>query len=130
MKLLRKLFGGISLTAAMFVFQACYGTEPGLYYPRDKQVNFRVVDAVSGEPIPDVMVKYQPQSNSDTYEYDWNSLGYTDSNGLMSSRLMEYEGTTKFRFVDEDSVYAVKDTILSRINGFDTLKITLDRVRE
>ena len=26
MKLLRKLFKGISLTAAMFVFQACYGT--------------------------------------------------------------------------------------------------------
>lgn len=26
MKLLRKIFGGLSLTAAMFVFQACYGT--------------------------------------------------------------------------------------------------------
>lgn len=26
MKLIRKIFGGISLTAAMFVFQACYGT--------------------------------------------------------------------------------------------------------
>lgn len=28
MKILRKIFGGISLTAAMFVFQACYGTMP------------------------------------------------------------------------------------------------------
>lgn len=28
MKILRKVFGGISLTAAMFVFQACYGTMP------------------------------------------------------------------------------------------------------
>lgn len=26
MKLFRKIFGGLSLTAAMFVFQACYGT--------------------------------------------------------------------------------------------------------
>lgn len=26
MKILRKIFGGLSLTAAMFVFQACYGT--------------------------------------------------------------------------------------------------------
>lgn len=28
MKLLRKIFGGLSLTAVMFVFQACYGTMP------------------------------------------------------------------------------------------------------
>ena len=26
MRLLRKILGGILLTAAMFVFQACYGT--------------------------------------------------------------------------------------------------------
>lgn len=28
MKILSKIFGGLSLTAAMFVFQACYGTMP------------------------------------------------------------------------------------------------------
>lgn len=28
MKIFRKIFGGLSLTAAMFVFQACYGTMP------------------------------------------------------------------------------------------------------
>ena len=128
MRLLRKIFGGISLTAAMFVFQACYGTEPYYSYSRGQQVNFRVVDAVSGEPIPDIKVRYQPQSNSDSYVYDWSGLGYTDSNGLMSSRLMEYEGNTKFRFVDEDSVYAVKDTILTYIDDYDTIRIALDRV--
>ena len=44
MKWLRKLLKGMSLTAALFVFQACYGTPAG--YP-DDFFDENVVEAVS-----------------------------------------------------------------------------------
>ena len=46
MRLLRKILGGISLTAAMFVFQACYGTEP--YCEQWGEYIFHVVDDKDG----------------------------------------------------------------------------------
>ena len=80
MKLLRKILGGISLTAAMFVFQACYGTD---YYCPSVEYNFRVVD-LKGTPIPDIKVSSQWQSNSD-YEYNWIDNCSTDSAGIALS---------------------------------------------
>lgn len=118
MRLLRKILGGISLTAAMFVFQACYGTLeedcPTTEY------TFRVVDA-KGTPIPDIKVSSQWQSNSD-YVYDWEFHGLSDSAGIARPRLWDCGGLdVKFRFSDEDSVYAVYDTVISRNAVPDTL---------
>lgn len=49
MKILRKIFGGISLTAAMFVFQACYGTMPS-----SEMVDVdEIVDSLEDEAIVD-----------------------------------------------------------------------------
>ena len=49
MKMLRKIFGGISLTAAMFVFQACYGTMPS-----SEMVDVdEIVDSLEDEAIVD-----------------------------------------------------------------------------
>ena len=110
MRLLRKLLGGISLTAAMFVFQACYGTD---YYCPSMEYNFRVVDT-KGTPIPDIKVSSQWQSNSD-YEYDWRNNCITDSAGIAQFWMEDCQGLdVKFRFSDEDSLYAVYDTVINR----------------
>ena len=61
MKWLHNLLKGLSLTAALFVFQACYGTPPG--YPEDC-FEEEVVEAPADEmeavvdevPAPEVSV--------------------------------------------------------------------------
>ena len=122
MRLLRKIFGGISLTAAMFVFQACYGTDPYFDYT---EVTFRVVEDKDHQPLEGIRVMSQRQSNSD-FVYDWVSRGATDSSGLASVNI-ETVLDQKFRFIDSDSVYAVKDTILDYYS-FDTVDIVLTRL--
>lgn len=123
MRLLRKILGGISLTAAMFVFQACYGTGPDCPYA---DYTFRVVDAKDGSPIPDIQVTTQMQSNSD-YEYPWETVGVTDSTGIAHCYFWKCEAfDIKFRFSDEDSLYAVQDTVISTLT--DSIDIVLHRV--
>lgn len=117
MKLLRKILGGISLTVAMFVFQACYGTD---YYCPSMEYNFRVVDT-KGTPIPNIKVSSQWQSNGD-YVYDWCFQGVSDSAGLAHLWVEDCNGLdVKFRFSDDDSVYAVYDTIINRNTVPDTV---------
>ncbi|MBO4600009.1 MAG: hypothetical protein J5641_04645 [Bacteroidales bacterium] len=124
MKILRNLLKGVSLTAAMFVFQACYGTEPDWNYAN---MTFRVVSEKTGEPLPDIKVMMQPLSHSDSYHYDWQLLGYTDSTGVVSDMVADMGTEFCCRFSDNDSVYAVKDTIIQNLN-VDTIDIVLSRI--
>ncbi len=131
MKILRKILGGISLTAAMFVFQACYGVEPD--YP-GHCVTFRVVSDTDGQPLPNIKISAQPQSGSPNVIYDWHLTGYTDSMGVCSSWIECITNSTMFRFADNDSVYAVRDTIIgtNAIMNYalhDTVDIVLEKVR-
>ena len=51
MKWLHNLLKGLSLTAALFVFQACYGTPPG--YPEDYVVDEAVEAPVDETQVPE-----------------------------------------------------------------------------
>ena len=124
MKILRKLFRCVSLTAAMFVFQACYGTEPDWW--DYTHLTFRVVSADDGSPLPDIKVMSQMQSNSEGTTYDWNMIGFTDSTGTITSGIDVTGLDVKFRFSDKFSVYDVKDTVLSNLY-VDTVDIVLTR---
>ena len=121
MKLLRKMLKGVSLTAAMFVFQACYGTPPD-GYENYIESYFRVVSADDGSPLQDIEVMIVDGENIRSY------CGSTDTNGLCCALIKEYWSNTKFRFVDRDSVYAVKDTVINKYTG-DTVQIALAKVQ-
>ena len=68
-KLLRTIFGGVSLTAMAFVFQACYGTKDAPYY--DIKVSGTVRSKTTDAPIKGIKVTV----NSD------HNFGITDENG-------------------------------------------------
>ena len=123
MKILRNLLKGVSLTAAMFVFQACYGSEE---WYSETNMNFHVVSAEDGSPMSNVKIRSQVQSNDTTY--DWYLLGYTNDEGNASvwvSPDYSDNSQTLFRFVADDPAYAVKDTI---INGYrNTINIVLSK---
>ena len=125
MKYLRNILKGISLTAAMFVFQACYGTPQDDYRPYS--VSFHVVGD-EGEPIPNVDIQVQPQSGLDDVEYDWDLLRSTDSAGMGRCYVEDLGLPNKFRFSDRDSVYAVKDTVITQLTDNDTIDIVLHKL--
>lgn len=128
MRLIRKILKGISLTAAMFVFQACYGTQ---YYFDETNLTFRVVSEETGEPLPDVKVETQLAENDTTGGGDnyWSLCCYTDSMGVADVYAITSSDltSTKFRFTDTNSHYAVKDTVVDEWS--DTVEIVLSRVR-
>ena len=68
-KILRKIFGCISLTAVAFVFQACYGVEPDWYY--DIKVTGTVRSKSTDVPIKGIKVVVNSERN----------FGITDENG-------------------------------------------------
>ena len=123
MKFIRNLLKGISLTAAMFVFQACYGSEE---WYSDTNMNFHVVSAEDGSPMSHVKIRSQLQVG-DTAQ-DWYLLGYTNDEGDASVWVSpNYDGNsqTLFRFVADDPAYAVKDTIINSYHN--TINIVLSK---
>ncbi|MBP5542084.1 MAG: hypothetical protein J6X88_10615 [Bacteroidales bacterium] len=123
MRLLRKILGGISLTAAMFVFQACYGIEEPTY-----PIQFRVTAADDGSPLANIKIESQTQSGSG-HEYNWFERGRTDSAGVSTVWMNERNILpTKFRFSDDDSLYVSKDSVLVSHGYYDTIDIRLSRV--
>ena len=125
MKILRKLFKGISLTAAMFVFQACYGTNE---WYGENNLTFHVVSAEDGSPLPNVKIRSQLQAG-DTAQ-DWYLLGYTNDEGICSVWVTnDYSGNTQtlFRFVADDPAYAVTDTLMDGYINHDTVNIVLSK---
>lgn len=53
-KLIRNILRGCSLTAALFVFEACYGTPPVKDYPLEEgeeTTDTKSVDEASGEAV-------------------------------------------------------------------------------
>jgi hypothetical protein len=71
-KLLRMIFGGITLTAVAFVFQACYGPPRDRYYDvKDVKLTGKVTSKTTNLPIKGIKVTVN----------DWYNYGITDENG-------------------------------------------------
>ena len=87
---IRKVIGGLSLTSAMFVFQACYGTPQD--FGLDLLVEGHVKSKISGFPIKGIKV-----SVSDNLQYD-----YTNDEGRFSF-YTEKTDTLSILFEDIDS---------------------------
>lgn len=129
MKLIRKILQGVSLTAAMFVFQACYGTTQDDMPIGDACIH--VVSADNGLPLENVKVYVDPAWLSWSYTNDDLYLvGRTDQFGILWTRCRFDMHTAQFRFVAEDSLYAVKDTVIQHISSGDTIQIALNKVNQ
>ena len=89
-KILRKIFGCISLTAVAFVFQACYGTRPDGGY--DIRVTGTVESKNTNQPIEGIKVAV-----SNEYQY-----GFTDENGKFDF----YAFISEFDYPGRDTAYS------------------------
>ena len=112
MKWLHNLLKGVSLTGALFVFQACYGTpQPPLWEEGGlAPMSFSLVSHATGEPLEGIEVWV----NDGRGEID-HALGYTDADGRCRVELPYWRNAIgpKVRFVDPQAQFAVKDTTLA-----------------
>jgi hypothetical protein len=115
--LIRKIAGGLSLTSALFIFQACYGTPQDLGL--DLLINGQVRSKASGLPIKGIKV-----SVVENVQYEM-----TDQEGKFSFYTEMLERLT-LQFQDVDSIqngrYKDKDTILTDLNKTVYLDIALE----
>jgi len=113
----RKILGGLSLTTAAFIFQACYGT------PQDMGLDIYITGQVrsgkTNNPVKGIKV-----SVTDKLQYE-----ITDAEGkfsLYTETAEKYE----IRFEDIDSsqngIFAAKDTLLTGIDKTVYLNIVLE----
>ena len=96
-KLLRKIFGGISLTVMVFIFQACYGMPMDRYC--DVKLTGTVTSKTTNLPINGIKITVDEGLN----------YGFTDENGKFefyaSIPSWSYsEDGTQIHFLDIDSI--------------------------
>ena len=112
MKLFRNLLKGISLTSALFVVQACYGTpQPSMFGEGgEAPMSFTLVANDTGEPIEGIVISGQRVESYDGYE-----LGTTGADGkcqVTIPYMRNIEGPF-LKFEDPEGKYSAKDTILT-----------------
>ena len=111
MKWLRNLFKGASLTTALFIFQACYGTpQDVLYEYGEAKISFTLLSGSTGEPLEGIHIKSRIARD---YPFG-EDIGITGKDGsceVMLPYLRNEEGPY-VRFEDPENNYRVKDTVL------------------
>jgi hypothetical protein len=108
MKWLHNLMKGASLTTALFIFQACYGTPEWM---NDRDVSITVVSAEDNAPLKDVEVFTRVYHDENL---DWNLCGYTDESGKLETYVgVASPNDPEFRFKAGDVTYQVKDTVIA-----------------
>jgi hypothetical protein len=101
-KLLRIVFGSLSLTAVAFIFQACYGMDRDNFY--DVKLTGTVKSKTTNQPIMGIKVLV----NAGGYNY-----GITDENGKFDF----YASVPNYDSYYNDSTYYAPDSV--KVHFFD-----------
>ena len=116
MKWLHNLLKGMSLTGALFVFQACYGMPQS---PLDDEMgeapmNFSLVSHTTGKPLEGIRVLVHQWGSFET-------LGITGADGRCHVEIpyMRNQQGPSLTFEDPQGVFAPKDTSLADLRERD-----------
>lgn len=113
----RKLLGGLSLTSALFIFQACYGTPQDMGL--DVFLEGQVKSKKSGMPVKGIKV-----SVTDKMQFE-----YTNEEGKFSLYTETADSyLVKFEDIDsnQNGLFIGKDTLLTKIDKTTYLRIALE----
>lgn len=116
-RILRRIYGTLSLTSALFVFQACYGTPKDM--GSDVSIQGLVKSRTTNQPIPGIKVSIL---NHPQYEL-------TDNTGMFKIYASKEEAfTVKFEDIgsNQSVKYLSKDTIIKVVNESTFLNVSLD----
>ena len=100
--LVRKLLGGMSLTTAVFIFQACYGTPQD--FGADIFIDGLVKSKNTGEPIKGIKVSVadnpQYQYTNDAGEFSF----YTESADIKVIKFQDIDSIQNGAFINKDTI--------------------------
>lgn len=113
MKWLHNLLKGATLTTALFIFQACYGTPNSILLEENGEapMSFSVRSKATGEPLGGIRVLSAEYDTGGAY---YQEIGVTGADGRCNVYI-PYTRNMKgpfIRFEDPQAVYAQKDTVL------------------
>jgi len=127
MKWLHNLLKGVSLTGALFVFQACYGTPQPALWEEDgtAPMSFSLVSRTTGKPLEGIEI--WGGTGRDLVD---RQLGVTDAKGECRLEIYYQRNLVGPRiiFIDPQQQYAVKDTTLADLRDR-TVVVKLDTVQ-
>ena len=124
MKWLHNILKGASLTTALFIFQACYGSPqyPMMAEVGEAPMSFSVFSRTTGTPLKGIQIFGEDREHRDGYQL----LGVTGEDGtckVVLPYIRNVEGPF-VRFEDPDGKFAVKDTVLYDLRERDiTIKL-------
>ena len=116
-KWFRHLLKGTTLTTALFIFQACYGTPNWLH---QEDVEFKVVSAEDGTPVEgvEILTRVYDSDPVEGVELDWNLCGYTAEDGTLKTMIgIVDDSSPQFRFQDSGALFSPKDTVIRKCSG-------------
>ncbi len=120
MKLFRNLLKGLSLTSALFVVQACYGTpQPSMFGEGgEAPMSFYLVSDDTGEPLEGIVISGNRVEGQNKYE-----LGTTGADGKCRTAIpymRNLEGPF-LQFEDPEGKYSAKDTVIADLRDREIL---------
>jgi putative lipoprotein (rSAM/lipoprotein system) len=113
----KKLLGGLSLTSALFIFQACYGT------PQDMGLDVLIKGQVKSEktnnPVKGIKVSIEDKMQYEITDADGKFSFYTETS---DSYLIRFEDIDS----NQNGIFTGKDTLLKTIDKTVYLDIALE----
>lgn len=116
-KILRKVYGALSLSSALFVFQACYGTPQDL--GMDVSIQGSVKSKATNEPIAGVKVSIGNLPQYETTDNEGKFVIYTSRDSIYNVKFEDIDST-------KNGTFSTKDTIVKIIDDSTSLNISLD----
>jgi hypothetical protein len=100
----RKLIGGLSLTTAMFIFQACYGTPQD--FGLDLLIEGQVKAKTTGLPVKGIKVSVVELPQYLYTDSDGKFSFYTESADAITIKFEDIDSSVNGSFIDRDTVIA------------------------
>jgi hypothetical protein len=113
----RNILRGLSLTSALFVFQACYGTDQD--FRTDVLIDGQVKSSATGEPIRGIRVSVPDKNQYENTDIEGKFSFYTE---IADSYFIKFEDTDSIL----NGTYISKDTLLTEIYNGVFLDILLE----
>ena len=126
-KWIHNLLKGMSLTGALFVFQACYGSPPTPFNETGvAPMSFTLVSRESGEALEGITIL----SKYASHDYAYDEVGRSGADGKCRVELFygRNEKGPFIRFEDPEGRFAPKDTTLADLRERD-VRIQMDPAR-
>ena len=103
----RKLLGGLSLTSALFIFQACYGTPQDMGL--DVQIEGRVRSVKTNLPVKGIKISVVDKMQYQYTDEDGNFSFYTEDSDIYNIKIEDTDNTINGTFTGKDTVLQAID---------------------